>query len=156
MRFNVAQLLQEPTGAVRWHEVRETAAVWEGFRVRQLEGWLKLTRTDRGIWAQGRLAAETTVECSRCLAPVDELLETEFSEQFYPLADFATGADAALMLEDEAFSIEADQELDVREACRQNLLTRLSLQPLCKADCAGLCPGCGVDRNAAACRCGPP
>jgi uncharacterized protein len=28
--------------------------------------------------------------------------------------------------------------------------------PLCRPDCAGLCPQCGADRNEQACACQPP
>ena len=155
MRFNVAQMLQEPTGSVRWHRIQEAKASWEGLQARHLEGWLKFTRTDMGIWVLGRLTAEVSAECSRCLAPVEEPLDTEISEQFYPSVDISTGtAIAAPLLEDGAFRIDATNEVDVREAFRQNLITSLPMKPLCKPECAGICPDCGVNRNESECHCG--
>ncbi|MDE2801708.1 MAG: DUF177 domain-containing protein [Chloroflexota bacterium] len=155
MRFNVAQMLQEPIGSTRWHKVQEARASWEGLQARHLEGWLKFTRTDMGIWVLGRLTAEVSAECSRCLADIEEPLGTEISEQFYPTVDISTGmAVANELVEDEAFRIDATNELDVREALRQNLITSLPMKPLCKPECAGICPECGVNRNESKCQCG--
>ena len=155
MRFNVAQMLQEPIGSTRSHRVQEASASWEGLQAWHLEGWLKFTRTDMGIWVLGRLKAEVSAECSRCLTHVEEPLDTEISEQFYPTVDYSTGTATALsLLEDGAFRINATNELDVREAFRQNLITSLPMKPLCKPDCAGICPDCGTNRNESKCRCG--
>ena len=82
-------------------------------------------------------------------------MDTEISEQFYPSVDISTGtAIASPLLEDGAFRIDATNELDVREALRQNLITSLSMKPLCKPECAGICPECGVNRNESKCHCG--
>jgi uncharacterized protein len=36
---------------------------------------------------------------------------------------------------------------------RDALLLDLPVAPLCRDDCAGLCPSCGADLNRAACNC---
>lgn len=155
MRFNVAQILQEPLGSTRWHRIQEAKASWDGLQAWHLEGWLKLTRTDLGIWVLGRLTAEVSAECSRCLTQVGEPLDTEISEQFYPTVDISTGtAIATPLLEEGAFRIDATNELDVREAFRQIIITSLPMKPLCKPGCAGICPDCGVNRNESKCHCG--
>ena len=155
MRYNVAQMLQEPVGSTRWHEVQAASAVLEGLQARHLEGWLKFTRTDMGIWVRGRLKAKVSAECSRCLTHVEEPLDTEISEQFYPTVDTSTRTSiAASLLEDGAFWINATNELDVREAFRQNLIGHLPMKPLCRQDCAGICEQCGVNRNQSKCHCG--
>lgn len=155
MRFNVAQMLQEPVGSIRWHRLQEASASWEGLQAWHLEGWLKFTRTDLGIWALGRLTAEVSAECSRCLIHVKEPLDTEISEQFYPTVDITNGTVIALpMMEEAAFRIDATNELNVGEALRQTLIASLPMKPLCKEDCAGICANCGIDRNQSECRCG--
>lgn len=154
MQYNVAQMLQEPVGSTQWHKVQEARASWEGLQARHLEGWLKFTRTDISIWVLGRLTAEVSAECSRCLANVEEPLDTEISEQFYPTVDITTGTTTSPLLEEGAFRIDATNELDVREALRQNLITSLPMKPLCKKNCAGICPECGINRNEGECKCG--
>jgi uncharacterized protein len=36
---------------------------------------------------------------------------------------------------------------------RENLLLDAPIAPVCRPDCAGLCPTCGADLNAATCHC---
>jgi uncharacterized metal-binding protein YceD (DUF177 family) len=44
-------------------------------------------------------------------------------------------------------------ELDLGPFLLEVVTLGLPVQPLCREDCAGLCPRCGVDRNQIACRC---
>ena len=154
MEYNVAQMLLEPMGSVRQHQVQEAYVTLDGVEVKRLEGWLKFTRTDIGIWVKGRLKTEVSFQCSRCLKGFDAPLNTEINEQFYPAVELATGAAiAAPVLEEEAFRISPTNVLDTREAFRQNIISRMPMKPLCHQDCAGICPECGVDRNEAQCLC---
>ncbi|HLC21226.1 MAG TPA: DUF177 domain-containing protein [Candidatus Methylomirabilis sp.] len=36
---------------------------------------------------------------------------------------------------------------------RENVLLNLPLQPLCRAECRGLCSRCGVNLNETSCQC---
>ena len=84
----------------------------------------------------GRLAADTRIACSRCLAPVDREIAFDFDEEFDE-ADFP-GEDATIDLADIAY---------------QMLVTAIPMQSLCREDCMGLCPVCGKDLNEGACAC---
>ena len=44
--------------------------------------------------------------------------------------------------------------LDLTEAVREQVLLALPMVLLCRPDCAGICPRCGTNRNAANCSCG--
>jgi uncharacterized protein len=46
-------------------------------------------------------------------------------------------------------------ELDLREAVREQLLLRAPRFALCREECRGLCPTCGADRNQDDCGCVP-
>ena len=147
-------MLQEPMGSVRQYQVQETSVTLDEVEVNRLEGWLKFTRTDIGIWVKGRLKAEVSTQCSRCLKGFDSPLSTDINEEFYPAVELTTGAAvAAPVMEEEAFRISPTNVLDTREAFRQNIVSRLPMKPLCKQECAGICPDCGVDRNEAECHC---
>jgi uncharacterized protein len=52
----------------------------------------------------------------------------------------------------DAFEIVGDQ-IDLARMVRENLLLDAPLAPLCRPDCAGLCPTCGIDLNTATCNC---
>ena len=49
-----------------------------------------------------------------------------------------------------------DDELDLEPLVRDAVLLELPLAPLCREDCAGLCPQCGANRNEGACGCAAP
>jgi len=49
--------------------------------------------------------------------------------------------------EDVTFRVNARFDLDLREGLRQYILMFEPAKPLCRADCAGLCPICGTDMN---------
>ena len=46
-------------------------------------------------------------------------------------------------------------EVDTEPLIGEQLLLALPMKPLCKAECAGLCPTCGADRNVEPCQCPP-
>ncbi len=154
MDYNVAQILQEPTGSVRHYQVQEGIATLGDVEAKCLEGWLKFTRTDNGVWVKGRLSMDVSTQCSRCLNEFDAPLETEITEEFYPTVVPKTGSViAGPVIEEEAFLISLTNVLDTREAIRQNIVSILPMKPLCKRDCAGICPHCGVNWNQAQCHC---
>ena len=44
-------------------------------------------------------------------------------------------------------------EVDLSGFVHELVCLALPVQPLCREECAGLCPRCGADRNAGACGC---
>lgn len=58
------------------------------------------------------------------------------------------GEDAALFYCDRS-------RVDLREIAREQILLNLPLKPVCRSDCKGLCPTCGVNRNRIECSCRP-
>ena len=46
-----------------------------------------------------------------------------------------------------------DDVIDLEPLVRDALLLELPAVPLCRADCPGLCPSCGIDRNVTTCDC---
>jgi uncharacterized protein len=46
-----------------------------------------------------------------------------------------------------------DGQLDLAPLVRETVLLELDTERLCRDDCAGLCPVCGVDRNRSECSC---
>ena len=45
-------------------------------------------------------------------------------------------------------------EIEVDSYLSEVVALALPVQPICREDCAGLCPKCGADRNQAPCACG--
>ncbi len=74
---------------------------------------------------------------------------------FYPSIDILTGLPQGLPEEDasSSFTIDEHHILDTSEMIRQYCLLAIPMKPLCRVDCAGLCPDCGANLNENKCQC---
>ncbi len=155
MHYNVAQLLKEPTGAIRHYRLDEDVTGIDPALVltRRLQGDIAMLRTVKGILVTGNLTTRVEMQCSRCLEPVDVLLEINLEEEFQPTVDVITGQRLPMEEEDRALWIDAHHILDLTEVIRQNLLLASPPHPLCQEFCAGICPQCGKNLNEGPCDC---
>ena len=153
-RFNVSQLLQEPTGATRCYELDdEQLDLGDGRRVRPIKGHVRLTRTQNGVLADADIRGELQVECARCLTEVTKPLEFPFSEEYYQTVVVNTGAALLKPDEPDVFLIDETHKLDLGDAMREYALLSVPMLPLCRDNCRGLCPQCGANLNDVDCGC---
>jgi uncharacterized protein len=45
--------------------------------------------------------------------------------------------------------------IDVDEIVKEQILLEVPARTLCREDCKGICPECGIDRNTGECDCTP-
>jgi uncharacterized protein len=155
MQINVLQELRHPLGSESTYELDEASVRLDGSELKDVSGSLKLLRTDRGLLASLNVTATIREKCARCLIDADCPVEMEFEEEFVATVDPNTGTRTRLNEDDEAFRIRPDFTLDLGDAIRQYGLMAEPLKPLCRADCAGLCPTCGANLNEGGCGCVP-
>jgi uncharacterized protein len=155
MQFNVLSELRQPIGSTTNVAIDEPSVQLNGFSLRDLAASLDLLRTDRGLLASFTGGARVREKCARCLAETECDVEIRFEEEFVPFTDANTGARIRIRPDDEVFRIGADFTLDLTDALRQYFLIMEPLKPLCRPDCAGLCPNCGANLNEGACGCPP-
>jgi uncharacterized protein len=104
---------------------------------------------DQEFFWRAHLAARLRGVCRRCLKDVVYPLEQDVEVLFS--ADPEAAEDPAV------YPLEAPvTRVDVRPAVREEVALAVSAFPLCRDDCAGLCPRCGADRNAGPCSCAAP
>lgn len=94
-----------------------------------------------GVVVTGRIRAGFRGDCRRCLCPVEGYVDVEVQELYQ-----------VQITDPDAFPIVGEQ-IDLAAVVRENVLLELPEAPVCRPDCAGLCPTCGVDRNLGACTC---
>ncbi len=102
---------------------------------------LTCASTNDGIVVDGSLAVRYRGSCRRCLRSVDGDGVVEVHELYQ---ETRTDPDA--------FPIENDQ-IDLRTMVRESVLLDVPEAPLCRVDCPGLCPICGVDLATETCSC---
>lgn len=156
MQINVAQLLRSPIGTVREHDIDLVMDITGDGNTSRLQGEVSLTRTDRGILVKGVLNTEVELTCSRCLEIFRCPLSLKITEEYFPTVDVVSGTPLSIPDELGCFTIDENHELDLTEAVHQYALLAVPMKPLCRQDCAGLCPICGQNLNLGECQCLPP
>ncbi|MFH0941885.1 MAG: DUF177 domain-containing protein [Chloroflexota bacterium] len=151
LAINVAQQLKEPIGSEREYELDGLVEI--GGKGSPVSGYVKLTRTDRGILVKASLSSEMKVTCSRCLGEFNRPLKLEFEDEYLQTVDLLSGNRLSLPKEAGNFTIDQRHNLDLTEAARQYALLSVPMKALCRETCAGLCPQCGHDRNLGPCEC---
>jgi uncharacterized protein len=157
VRFNVAQLLQEPIGSTRDRIIQAEATLSEEDveLVAQVTGRVRFMRIGSGILVQGELESDAEIRCCRCLTEFVVPLKASVEEEFAAGGRFAPDGAVVGADQDPALTISEDHELDLREVARQQLLLALPTHPVCRPSCLGLCAQCGQDLNEARCECTP-
>lgn len=145
LKLNVGFLLSQSLGTSRDVDFDVPAlAVAEDLKLAFLKGTLRLSRTHEGILVQGKLETALQGECRRCLSVVHVPIVIQIEELFtsHPEKDPKT-----------QFKVDEDAVLDLTPLLREETIISIPLAPLCKEDCAGLCPQCGQNLNQGLCDC---
>jgi uncharacterized protein len=151
MQINVSGLLKSPIGATRNYEINDFVNI-SGCES-PVQGDVSMVRTNRGILVKATLNTEVEVSCSRCLNPFRTSLSLAIEEEYFPLIDVESGTSVSVPDEPGCFTIDEQHILDLTEAVRKYALMAIPMKPLCKENCAGLCPSCGRDLNKGPCNC---
>ncbi|GAA0418310.1 hypothetical protein Acor_19680 [Acrocarpospora corrugata] len=95
---------------------------------------LRLEAVMEGVLVTGTAKVPLSGECSRCLDPLTSEIEVGFQELFFYSAEDASEDDSLLH----------GELLDLEPSFRDAVVLALPLSPVCREDCPGLCPECGV------------
>jgi uncharacterized protein len=110
----------------------------------QVTGRLSAAGGDRFYW-HGRIEGRVALDCRRCLT------ETAADVRDEAHLIFAEAGDPD---DPNVYAIEPGaSELDLRPAIREQWVLEAPAYALCRPDCKGLCPTCGIDLNASECDC---
>lgn len=111
---------------------------------------------DDGVLIRGRITGKAVLPCNRCMEDAVVAADQEV-DVYEPYPSTNEEADA--------FSLDANEELlrfspsgqgmeiNLAALAWQEFSLALPMKPLCGAECKGLCPVCGVNRNTASCSC---
>jgi uncharacterized protein len=116
----------------------ETDIAWDA----PIDLQVKIESYSGGLRVKGRLSAPWRGTCRRCSKIVDGLSEIVLNERFVDPEE----------LTEDFYPIDKDF-IDLAPMVHDAVFLDLPLAPLCSADCQGLCPYCGIDRNEARCEC---
>ncbi|HLW70175.1 MAG TPA: DUF177 domain-containing protein [Candidatus Binataceae bacterium] len=109
-------------------------------------------RAGAEVFLSGSIAAAARANCARCAEEFTATRERPFRYVLAPKA-IASDDDKDLRDEDLEFSLYDGDHIDLTPLVREQVLLALTERPLCREDCRGLCPRCGINRNEATCNC---
>ncbi|HEX6507545.1 MAG TPA: DUF177 domain-containing protein [Chloroflexota bacterium] len=154
--FNVSQLLKSEIGQSRTYDFEGDEPLDLGdATASDIRGHVKFVLTNFGIVTGIHAEATLHLTCARCLEPFDTPASADFEEEYVPSIDIQTGLPSTTPRSDTAMPISANHVIDLSDAIRQQLVLAVDLIPVCKQDCRGLCPTCGVNLNIETCLCPP-
>jgi len=112
---------------------------------------LAIQKSADEYYCQGRVTAQVTVECARCLGE----FETEFSGEIdFVVCSEQDAAQHRGIDEEEYVCFQGnDLRTDIVVPVRQALVLSMPMKPLCSEGCRGLCPTCGANLNERTCNC---
>jgi uncharacterized protein len=93
------------------------------------------------------------VPCARCVEPVEHALKRSFDLLYRPIGVDANGAERAISTSETEIGYYNGDGLVLEDVLREQVLLSLPEKTLCRADCKGLCPGCGRNLNTEQCSC---
>jgi uncharacterized protein len=100
---------------------------------------LRMESVSEGVLVSGTVSAPVAGECGRCLRPVSDSVVVTIQE-LYAYEHSATDETTD---EDEVGRLQGDL-VDLEPVLRDAVVLALPVTPLCRDDCPGLCPDCGV------------
>jgi uncharacterized protein len=114
---------------------------------------------------RGQMSCSVELQCCRCLEPLSvdvrenvDLIYLPQSKNIAPPRRDDSGAsedDRSLDTDELAVSFYRDHHIDLGHMIVEQIVLALPMKPLCREECRGLCPECGVNRNEASCECAP-
>jgi uncharacterized metal-binding protein YceD (DUF177 family) len=113
---------------------------------------------------RGQLKAQLVLPCARCAEPSDVAVDVPVDLRFVPAGTDTAGPRASAspddhddgheMAEDDPSIALYDQpRIDLAQVAREQCYLAVPMKPLCRPDCQGLCPHCGINRNTGSCTC---
>lgn len=115
---------------------------------------IELESSSTGIIAQGKAHTRWQSVCRRCLRSVSGVVDAEIDEAFSREVAVVSRRhdEAASDTYGDVEPIVGDQ-IDFTLPVREAVLLAVPAAPLCRHDCPGLCPQCGVDLATKQCSC---
>jgi len=103
----------------------------------------------------GDFSTGLELKCARCLEPVRRDVAGQFDLIYRPLGAVASPHEKAISEAETEIGFYQGEGLQLEDALKEQVLLAVPIREICRADCKGICPQCGCNRNTEACDCSP-
>ena len=116
-----------------------------------VNGQIRLSGHD--VVVNGHIDTRAQVDCDRCLKPVELPVSADFELEYITGSDYESSQVAELTEAEMSVSVFDGEAIDVDEIVKEQILLAVPTRMLCREDCKGICPECGMDKNTGECQC---
>jgi uncharacterized protein len=113
----------------------------------------KIRRSGNEVFVNGHIETRAQVECDRCLQPVEAPVSADFELEYITGSEYESSDVAELTEAAMSVSVFNGEAIDVDEIVKEQILLAVPTRMLCREDCKGICPQCGIDKNTGECKC---
>ena len=114
---------------------------------------IEVSKTGTRYLIDGGISGYVLATCDRCLEYYRQLLDFEFRLILSAHSSDPDQNEIELSEEDMAVQFVKGDKVDLFELVREQIYISLPMKSLCRKDCSGLCPVCGIDLNMNSCIC---
>lgn len=101
----------------------------------------------------GQIDTAVTMSCGRCLEEAQVPLKTDFKYILVAVSGEDLPKEKELSPDDPDVLPYQEESLDLEPLILEQIVLHIPMRALCKEDCSGLCPSCGVNLNLTTCDC---
>jgi uncharacterized protein len=114
---------------------------------------LRIEKLNEDVFIRGDVTAGLEVQCSRCLRDFKDRVSVSLNLAYSPVEVLKRAETHELDPGEMEVGFYVEDELDLGEISREQILLNIPMKPLCSESCKGICPDCGVDLNEGDCGC---
>lgn len=114
---------------------------------------VKATNAGTRILVDGCLETKVKLNCSRCCEDFIFPVKVDIKEEFIKRSDPQISDLSPEEIDEANFFVYDNDTINISEAVRQNIITAISVNPVCEPACKGICTVCGKNKNFEKCEC---
>ena len=120
------------------------------------QGIAEFLETVDEIHVNGMFHVRVDKSCDRCVEPASMEIDRKFDLYYRPADQLEGGVEVGLKITDSDIGFYEGEGISLIDILREQILLALPVQLVCRAECRGLCPICGINLNEQQCSCVAP
>lgn len=107
----------------------------------------------REIRVRGELRGQLELECARCLEPLVWTVFCRLDVFYRPMKEIAREEEVSISEAETELGFYEGGGIELADVVLDQIVMELPMRSVCRAECKGLCPVCGRNRNLESCEC---
>jgi len=105
------------------------------------------------IRVSGHISGILEAACDRCLELTRWPVEIDFDLPYRPIEEIAREEEVEIGHDESEVGFFSGEGVNLADVVREQVLLSVPMKVVCRSECRGLCPACGVNRNIMQCGC---